>query len=216
MPKVVSRPEFAHDHHFGLRGQSALCDFSKLRFWKSPYKFLNLYGRFCPYSPPYNHGNDPLSSKMHIPEVVPSAVVQAREVGSPPSCRQSQGHAWAHGLGQIRRRLLRPQSRLRLKQKSSPFLSSSFGSSCGAPVAPGCSAIASAAFRSVFGVVSMLCAHVVMTLLFLRLRKERESFLYVVPSPREGSSMAISLWAVIVLIAGINCILCGGTCMAQE
>jgi hypothetical protein len=32
------------------RGPVVLCDFSKLRFWKSPYDFLNLYGRFCPYT----------------------------------------------------------------------------------------------------------------------------------------------------------------------
>jgi hypothetical protein len=35
------------------RGPVVLCDFSKLRFQKSPYDFLNLYGRFCPYNPPY-------------------------------------------------------------------------------------------------------------------------------------------------------------------
>jgi hypothetical protein len=27
-----------------------------VRFWKSPYDFLNLYGRFCPYNPPYKPG----------------------------------------------------------------------------------------------------------------------------------------------------------------
>jgi hypothetical protein len=68
MPKLVSRPEFAQDHQSGLRSDRApvaLWDFSELRFWKSSYKFLNLYGSFCPYSPPYKPGNDPLSSKMH-------------------------------------------------------------------------------------------------------------------------------------------------------
>jgi len=57
--EVVSRPEFAQDHESGLRsdwGPVVLCDFSKLRFWKSPYEFLNLYGRFCPYNPPYKPG----------------------------------------------------------------------------------------------------------------------------------------------------------------
>ena len=51
--EVVSRPEFAQDHESGLRygwGPVVLCNFSKLRF--SKYDFLNLYGRFCPYSPP--------------------------------------------------------------------------------------------------------------------------------------------------------------------
>jgi hypothetical protein len=40
--EVVSRPEFAQDHESGLRsdrGPVLLCDFSKLRFWKSPYDF---------------------------------------------------------------------------------------------------------------------------------------------------------------------------------
>ena len=57
--EAVSRPEFAQDHESGLRsdrGPVVLCDFSKLRFWKSPYDFLNLYGRFCPYNPPYKPG----------------------------------------------------------------------------------------------------------------------------------------------------------------
>jgi hypothetical protein len=57
--EVVSRPEFAKDHESGLRsdrGPEVLCDFSKLRFWKSPYDFLILYGRFCPYIPPYKPG----------------------------------------------------------------------------------------------------------------------------------------------------------------
>ena len=57
--EVVSRPEFAQDYKSGLRsdrGPVVLCDFSKLRFWKSPYDFLNLYGRFCPYNPPYKPG----------------------------------------------------------------------------------------------------------------------------------------------------------------
>mgnify|MGYP000220174848 CR=1 FL=1 len=52
-------PEFTEDHESGLRsdrGPVVLCDFSKLRFWKSPYDFLNLYGRFCPYNPPYKPG----------------------------------------------------------------------------------------------------------------------------------------------------------------
>ena len=67
--EVVSRPEFAQDHESGLRsdrGPVVLCDFSKLRFRKSPYEFLNLYGRFCPYNPPYNPGHDTLSSKMRV------------------------------------------------------------------------------------------------------------------------------------------------------
>jgi hypothetical protein len=49
LPKVESRPEFAQDHKSGLRSDRrpvVLCDFSKLRFRKSPYDFLNLYGRF--------------------------------------------------------------------------------------------------------------------------------------------------------------------------
>ena len=69
MPKVVSRPEFAQDHKSDLRsdrGSVVLCDFSKLRFRKSPYDFLNLYGRFCPYNPPYNPGHDTLPSNLHI------------------------------------------------------------------------------------------------------------------------------------------------------
>ena len=67
--EAVSRPEFAQDHESGLRsdrGPVVLCDFSKLRFRKSPYDFLNLYGRFCPYNPPYNPGHDTLSQKMRI------------------------------------------------------------------------------------------------------------------------------------------------------
>ena len=43
--QVGSRPEFAQDHESGLRsdrGPVVQCDFSKLRFWKSPYDFLNL------------------------------------------------------------------------------------------------------------------------------------------------------------------------------
>ena len=54
--ELISRPEFARDHESGLRsdrGPVVLRDFSKLQFWKSPYDFLNLYGRFCPYNPPY-------------------------------------------------------------------------------------------------------------------------------------------------------------------
>jgi hypothetical protein len=43
-----------------------LCEFSKLRLRKSPYKFLNLYGRFCPYNPPYNPGHDTLPPNLHI------------------------------------------------------------------------------------------------------------------------------------------------------
>ncbi len=69
LPQVESRPEFAQDHESGLRsdrGPVVLCDFSKLRFWKSPYDFLNLYGRFCPYNPPYNPGHDTLSPNLHI------------------------------------------------------------------------------------------------------------------------------------------------------
>ena len=73
--EVVSRPEFAQDHESGLRsmlrsdrGPVVLCDFSKLRFRKSPYDFLNLYGRFCPYNPPYKPGgknlHPPFSQKM--------------------------------------------------------------------------------------------------------------------------------------------------------
>jgi hypothetical protein len=27
---------------------------------------LNLYGRFCPYNPPYNPGHDTLSTNLHI------------------------------------------------------------------------------------------------------------------------------------------------------
>ena len=53
LPKVVSRPEFAKDHESGLRsdqGPVVLYDFSKFRFCKSPYDFLNLYGRFCAYN----------------------------------------------------------------------------------------------------------------------------------------------------------------------
>jgi hypothetical protein len=59
--EVVCRPEFAQDHESGLRsdqGQVVLCDFSKSRFRKSPYEFLNLYGRFCPYNPPYTTGKN--------------------------------------------------------------------------------------------------------------------------------------------------------------
>jgi hypothetical protein len=40
--ETVSRPEFAQDHESGLRydrGPVVLCDFSKLRFRKSPYDF---------------------------------------------------------------------------------------------------------------------------------------------------------------------------------
>jgi hypothetical protein len=39
---VESRPEFTQDHESGLRsdrGPVVLCDFSKLRFQKSPYDF---------------------------------------------------------------------------------------------------------------------------------------------------------------------------------
>ena len=66
---LVSKIEFAQDHESGLRsdrGPIVLCDFSKLRFWKSPYDFLNLYGRFCPYNPPYNPRHDTLSPNLHI------------------------------------------------------------------------------------------------------------------------------------------------------
>ena len=57
--EVVSRPEFAQDHESGLRfdrGPVVLFDFLMLRSWKPPYGFLNSYGRFCPYSPPYKPG----------------------------------------------------------------------------------------------------------------------------------------------------------------
>jgi hypothetical protein len=57
--ELISRPEFARDHESGLRsdrGPVVLRDFSKLQFWKSPYDFLKLYGRFCPYTPPYKPG----------------------------------------------------------------------------------------------------------------------------------------------------------------
>jgi hypothetical protein len=67
--KVEYRPEFAQDHESGLRsyrGPVVLCDLSKLLVWKSPYEFLNLYGRFCPYNPPYNPRHDTLSANMHI------------------------------------------------------------------------------------------------------------------------------------------------------
>ena len=67
--KVESRPEFAKDHESGIRsdrGPVVLCDFLKLRFRKSPYDFLNLYGRFCPYNPPYNPGHDTLPPNLHI------------------------------------------------------------------------------------------------------------------------------------------------------
>jgi hypothetical protein len=69
LPKVESRPEFAQDHESGLgsdRGPVVLCDFSKLRFLKSPYEFLTLYVRFFPYNPPYNPGHDTLPSKMRV------------------------------------------------------------------------------------------------------------------------------------------------------
>jgi hypothetical protein len=54
--KVDSRPEFSQHHESSLRSDRVpvvLCDFLKLRFGKSAYDFLNLYGRFCPYNPPY-------------------------------------------------------------------------------------------------------------------------------------------------------------------
>ena len=63
--EAVSRPEFAQDHESGLRsdrGPVVLCDFSKLRFWKSPYDFLNLCGRFCPYNPPHKPGNKSIAA----------------------------------------------------------------------------------------------------------------------------------------------------------
>ena len=56
---IVYRPKFAQDHKSGPRSDRdpiVLCDFSKLQFWKLPYNFLNLYGRFCPYNPPYKTG----------------------------------------------------------------------------------------------------------------------------------------------------------------
>jgi hypothetical protein len=67
--KVESRPEFAQDHKSGLRSYRVpvvLIDFSKLRLRKSLYDFLNLYGRFCLYNPPYNPGHDTLSPNLHI------------------------------------------------------------------------------------------------------------------------------------------------------
>ena len=69
LPKVVSRPEFAQDHKSSLRsdrGPVVLCDFPKLRLRKSPYDFLNLYGRFCPYNPPYKPRHDTLPPNLHI------------------------------------------------------------------------------------------------------------------------------------------------------
>jgi hypothetical protein len=69
LPKVESRAEFAQNHKSDLRsdwGPVVLCDFSKLRFRKSAYEFLNLYGRFCPYNPLYNPGHDTLSSNLQI------------------------------------------------------------------------------------------------------------------------------------------------------
>ena len=65
----TKRPKFAQDHGSGLRsdrGPVVLFDFSKLRLWKSLYDFLNLYGRFCPYNPPYSPGHDTLPSKMRV------------------------------------------------------------------------------------------------------------------------------------------------------
>jgi hypothetical protein len=49
----ITHPDLRSD-----RGPVVLCKFSKLRFSKSPYEFLNLYGRFCPYNQPYNPGHD--------------------------------------------------------------------------------------------------------------------------------------------------------------
>ena len=69
LPKVESIPEFAQDHESGLRsdrGTVVLCDFSKLRIQKSPYNFLNLYGRFCPYNLPYNPGHDTLPPNLQL------------------------------------------------------------------------------------------------------------------------------------------------------
>jgi hypothetical protein len=57
--ELISRPEFAQDHEWG---PVVLCDFSKLRFWKSPYDFLNLCGRFCPYNPPYKPGKKSIAA----------------------------------------------------------------------------------------------------------------------------------------------------------
>jgi hypothetical protein len=59
MPKVVSRPEVAKDHESSLRsdwGTVVLCNYLKSWFWTSPHEILNLYGRFCPYRPPYKFG----------------------------------------------------------------------------------------------------------------------------------------------------------------
>jgi hypothetical protein len=52
--EVVSRPEFAQDHESGLRsdrGPVVLCDFSKLRYWKSPYKFFKFVWEILPIQP---------------------------------------------------------------------------------------------------------------------------------------------------------------------
>ena len=68
--EVVSRPEFAQDHKSGLRsdrGPLVLCDFSKLRFQKSPYDFLNFVREILPIDPPHKTGKKsarPLFSKI--------------------------------------------------------------------------------------------------------------------------------------------------------
>ena len=52
--EVVSRPEFAQYHESGLRsdrGPVVLCDFSKLRYWKSPYKFFKFVWEILPIQP---------------------------------------------------------------------------------------------------------------------------------------------------------------------
>jgi hypothetical protein len=57
--EAVSRPEFAQDHESGLRsdrGPVVLCDFSKLRFWKSPYKFFKFVWEILPIKPTIQPG----------------------------------------------------------------------------------------------------------------------------------------------------------------
>jgi hypothetical protein len=81
--KAESRPEFAQDHESGLRsyrGPVVLCDFSKLPFRKSPYDFLNLYGRFCPYNPPYNPRHDTLSPNLHIEIFTPRKKTRRKSI----------------------------------------------------------------------------------------------------------------------------------------
>ena len=98
LPKVESRPEFAQDHESGLRSDRepvVLCDFSKLLFWKSPYEFLNLYGRFCPYNPPYNPGRDTLSPKMRIEIFTQRKKTRRKSIGFLKAYRlSSRNRAW--------------------------------------------------------------------------------------------------------------------------